>query len=119
MSYAIPAPLTKSSLAHCPSELQLVRLDDRLGIAYFAADSKSEPGKVNVVGLDIQTGESHCSCTGSEVGRDCWHRSLVQAAWDGHTARPALAVVPVPANVSVFRVIPNARRAQFTDLYGA
>jgi hypothetical protein len=112
--------MPKSSLDHCPSELTFHSHNAALGIAYFVADSASEPGKVNVVGLDIATGESLCSCRAAEVGRDCWHRALVQAAWDGHRARRALAVVPVPANVRVFRVHHNPDRDRLNaELFGA
>lgn len=113
--YPVPAPMPASSLTHCPSELTFLRLDRDQRIAYFAADSKSEPGKVNVVGLDTVSGESHCSCRAGEVGRDCWHAALVQAAWDGHRARPALRLVERPAAVSVFRTIPNANRERLSE----
>jgi hypothetical protein len=118
--YPTPAPLPKSSLTHCPSELAFHSLNAALGIAYFVADSESEPGKLNVVGLDTQTGESLCSCRAGEVGRDCWHRALVQAAWDGHRARPALAIVqPVPTNVRTFRVHHNPNRDRLNaELFG-
>lgn len=123
MSYPTAAPMPASSLTHCPSELTFHSANVGLGIVYFVADSASKPGEYNVVGLDVETGESHCSCRAGEVGRDCWHRSLVQAAWDGHRARlarPALTVVPVPANVSVFRVHHNPNRDKYAaDLYGA
>lgn len=91
MSYAVAAPLTATSLHHCPSELRYHGADETLGVAYFVADSQSAPGRVNVIGLDVATGESHCSCRAAECGRACWHTSLVQAAWDGHRARLAAA----------------------------
>jgi hypothetical protein len=113
--YRFAAPMPKSSLDHCPTELIFVRFDNQIGIAYFAADSASEASKINVVGLDVESGESHCSCRAAEVGRDCWHRALVQAAWDGHTARPALRAVERPANVSPFRTIPNPDRERLAE----
>jgi len=85
--YAVAAPLTASSLTHCPSELRFHSADETLNIAYFVADSASAPRQVNVVGLDILTGESHCSCRAAECGRACWHAALIQASWDGHEAR--------------------------------
>ena len=86
-AYTVPAPLVTSSLLHCPSELRYHSADDVLGVVYFVADSASAPGLVNVIGLDVLSGEVHCSCRAAECGRDCWHASLVQAAWDGHQAR--------------------------------
>lgn len=91
MSYAVAAPMPATSLHHCPTELRYHSADDTLNVAYFVADSKSAPGKVNVIGLDVLTGESHCSCRAAECGRACWHAALVQAAWDGHCARALAA----------------------------
>lgn len=71
---------------HCPTELTFVDADDLDNIVHFTAPSKRQPGKVNTVGLDILTGETHCDCKGAECGRECWHQTLVQAAWDGHSA---------------------------------
>lgn len=72
---------------HCPTELTFLDADDLLNIAHFAAPSKSDPRKTNVVALDIITGETHCTCRAAECGLDCWHQTLAQAAWDGHSAR--------------------------------
>jgi hypothetical protein len=90
-AYAVPAPQVATAAFHCPTELRFLSADDTLDVAYFVADSKTAPGKVNVIGLDVLTGESHCSCKAAECGRDCWHAALVQAAWDGHSARLAVA----------------------------
>jgi len=87
MSYAVAAPMPATSLTHCPTELTYHSADEALNIAYFTADSVSAPGQVNVIGLDILTGESHCSCRAAECGRACWHAALIQASWDGHQAR--------------------------------
>lgn len=84
MSYATAA-------YHCPTELAFVDADDILNIVHFAVASKSDPATPNIVGLDIITGETHCSCKGAECGRECWHQTLVQAAWDGHAARALAA----------------------------
>lgn len=72
---------------HCPTELTFVDADDLLNIVHFSAPSKTAKGKVNVVGLDVITGETHCTCRAAEVGKECWHQTLAQAAWDGHQAR--------------------------------
>ena len=72
---------------HCPTELQFMEADDLLNIVHFAAPSKSAAHKVNLVGLDIITGETFCTCKGAECGLECWHQTLVRAAWEGHTAR--------------------------------
>lgn len=113
--YAVPAPMVASSLTHCPTELTYHSADGALGLVYFTAESKSAPGKVNVIGLDVETGESHCSCKASEVGRACWHAALVQAAWDGHRARPLAPVIPIRRPSPL-----TAERAAFlaSELYG-
>lgn len=77
----------RTAAFHCPSELKFVDADDLLNIVHFSAPSKTTPGTLNIVGLDVITGETHCSCTGALCGRECWHATLVQAAWDGHSAR--------------------------------
>ena len=77
----------QSASFHCPTELTFVDADDLLNIAHFSAPSKSAANKVNTVGLDIITGETFCTCKGAECGRECWHQTLVRAAWDGHSAR--------------------------------
>ena len=81
------APKVSSAAWHCPTELAFLDADDLTNIVHFAAPSASTPGKVNTVGLDVLTGETHCTCRAAECGRRCWHVALAQAAWDGHAAR--------------------------------
>ena len=76
-----------SAAYHCPTELAYQDADDLTNIVHFAAPSASTPGKLNVVALDVLTGETLCTCRAAECGRMCWHRALAQAAWDGHPAR--------------------------------
>lgn len=73
---------------HCITELEYVSADDLLNIVHYRAVSKSKAhGEYNHVGLDIITGETHCDCKAAECGRECWHRTLIQASWDAHPAR--------------------------------
>lgn len=73
--------------SHSPAELRYLDADDRTNIVHFTAPSASVPGKLNTVGLDVLTGETHCSCRAAETGHTCWHQSLVSAAWE---ATPAM-----------------------------
>jgi len=56
-------------------------------VVHYSAPSKSRPGDANVIGLDILTGATCCNCRAAETNHQCWHATLVQAAWDGHPAR--------------------------------
>jgi hypothetical protein len=81
MSYATAA-------RHEPGELVFLGADDLLNVVHFQAASASRAhGPWNTVALDVITGEIHCSCLGFQTGRECWHLTLVQAAWDAHPAR--------------------------------
>jgi hypothetical protein len=68
---------------HCPTELVFVDADDLLNVVHFSAASKSNPSRVNTVALDVVTGETHCDCRAAECGKECWHQTLVMAAWEG------------------------------------
>jgi hypothetical protein len=71
---------------HSPIELRYLDACDRTNIVHFTAASASTPGKVNSVGLDVLTGETHCSCRAAETGHACWHQRLVSAAWESSPA---------------------------------
>ena len=71
---------------HCPTELTFIRADDLHNTVTYSAPSKSKPGTRNSVSLDLQTGETYCTCKAAEVGNRCWHVELVRAAWEGHEA---------------------------------
>lgn len=77
----------RTAAFHCPTELTFLDADDLLNIVHFTAPSSRDSAIVNTVGLDVITGETFCTCTGAEFGRECWHQTLVRAAWDGHSAR--------------------------------
>lgn len=73
---------------HCPTELEYVSANDVQNYVTFRAVSKSgATGGYNYVSLDIITGESLCGCKGAECGKVCWHRTLVQAAFNAHPVR--------------------------------
>jgi hypothetical protein len=75
---------------HCITELEFVSADDVLNIVTFRALSKSgATGAYNYASLDVVTGETHCSCKGAETHRECWHMTLLQAAFE---ALPAVAL---------------------------
>ena len=80
-----------SAAYHCPTELAYQDADDLLNVVHFAAPRASTPGKVNVVGLDVLTGDTHCTCRAAECGRRCWHAELAMAAWNMHPARELAA----------------------------
>lgn len=71
---------------HCPTELTFVAADEVNNVVTFTAPSKSKPGAVNTVQLCIQTGETLCDCRGAEMGRECWHATLIPSAWLNHVA---------------------------------
>lgn len=75
-----------SAAYHCPTELTFIRADDLHNTVTYSAASKSESGKRHSVSLDLQTGETFCTCRAAECGRRCWHVELVRAAWEGHEA---------------------------------
>lgn len=77
----------RTAAFHCPTELTFVDADDLLNLVHFSAPSKTSPDTLNIVGLDVITGETFCNCKGAECGRECWHQTLVTAAWEGHPAR--------------------------------
>jgi hypothetical protein len=73
---------------HEPAELVYLSADDVNNLVHFQAASASKAnGPWNTVSLDVLTGEAHCTCKGAETNRECWHLTLVQAAWDAHPAR--------------------------------
>jgi len=73
---------------HEPAELTYLSADDTNNLVHFQAASASKAnGPWNTVGLDVLTGETHCTCEGAEANRECWHQTLVQPAWDAHSAR--------------------------------
>lgn len=75
---------------HEPAELEYVSADDVLNVVTFRALSKSQAhGAYNYASLDVVTGAWHCSCKGAETGRECWHASLIVAAFE---ALPAVAL---------------------------
>jgi hypothetical protein len=75
---------------HEPKELEYVSADDVLNVVTFRAPSKSQAhGAYNYASLDVVTGEAHCSCKGAETGRECWHITLLVAAFE---AQPAVAL---------------------------
>ena len=75
---------------HTADELTLVACDHVTGIVAFAAPSKHDATRVNVVALDTTNGAVHCTCKGAECGRRCWHADHVLAAW---LAAPAMRQV--------------------------
>lgn len=72
---------------HCITELGFVSADDIHNHVTYRALSNSRNGEWNYASLDIATGETHCSCKGHETGRECWHCTLIRAAWEAHPAR--------------------------------
>jgi hypothetical protein len=81
MSYA-------SAAHHEPAELVFLGADDLLNVVHFQAASASKAnGPWNSCALDVITGEIHCTCLGFQTGRECWHATLVAAAWAAHPAR--------------------------------
>lgn len=75
---------------HCITELDFVSADDILNVVTFRALSKSGVnGAYNYASLDVLTGETHCSCKAAETHRECWHITLLRAAFD---ALPAVAL---------------------------
>ncbi len=72
---------------HTAAELTFVSCDHVTGIVAFAAPSKHDATRVNVVLLDTTNGAIHCTCKGAECGRRCWHADHVHAAW---LASPAM-----------------------------
>lgn len=77
----------RTAAQHCPTELLFRSADDLLNIVEYTAPSVSQPGSTHYVSLDVLSGETHCTCRAAECHHECWHMSLVQAAWDGHPAR--------------------------------
>lgn len=77
-----------SAAHHEPADLIFVSADDIHNTVTFQAASASRAnGPWNTIVLDVLTGESLCNCKGAEANRECWHATLVRAAWDGHPAR--------------------------------
>jgi hypothetical protein len=73
---------------HCITELEYVSADDVLNIVHFRSLSASRKnGEWNHTSLDIIGGATLCTCKGFETGRECWHVTLVLAAWQAHPAR--------------------------------
>lgn len=70
--------------------LRLVVCDPALDVITFAADSKNDPARTNVVALDIATGNTLCDCRGAICGKVCWHCQAVADAWQQHPAVRAL-----------------------------
>lgn len=78
----------QSAAHHEPTELVFLSADDIHNHVYYQAVSVSKAnGPWNTAVLDVISGEIHCSCLGFQTGRECWHATLVQAAWEGHPAR--------------------------------
>lgn len=77
---------TDTAAYHCPTELTFIRADDLHNTVTYSAASKTQPGTRHSVSLDLQTGETFCTCTAAECGTRCWHVALVRAAWEGHEA---------------------------------
>lgn len=71
---------------HCPSELEFVNADDLHNEVTFRSASYSQPGGYHTTTLNVLTGERTCSCFGAKRS-ECWHQTLIAAAWDGHAAR--------------------------------
>jgi hypothetical protein len=74
----------RTAAYHCPSELVFISADEINNVVTFVAPSKSKLGTVNIVKLDLQTGDILCSCKAAECHRECWHATLVVAAWLNH-----------------------------------
>lgn len=47
----------------------------------YSAASQSQPGTRHSVSLDLQTGETLCTCRAAEYGRRCWHLDWLETAW--------------------------------------
>lgn len=71
---------------HCPSELIFTDADDRHNEVTYRSASYSQPGGWHTTTLNVLTGERTCSCFGAKRS-ECWHQTLIAAAWDGHAAR--------------------------------
>lgn len=87
---ATTAATPQSAAAHTPAELTFLDACDLTGIVHYAAPSKHEAGRINVVGLDTTTGAIACDCKAAQCGRSCWHGAHVAAAW---LASPAMLAV--------------------------
>lgn len=79
-----------SAMQHCPTELEYVSADDINNLVTFRAVSRSGAhGAYNYASLDVVTGEWHCSCKGAETNKECWHGTLLRAAFE---ALPAVVL---------------------------
>jgi hypothetical protein len=77
---------------HCITELTFTGADDVLNIVHFRSLSASRTnGEWNHTSLDIVGGATLCTCKGFETGRECWHCTLILAAWQAHPARTLAA----------------------------
>jgi hypothetical protein len=92
---------------HSPAELAFVSCDHVTGIVAFAAPSKHDATRVNVVSLDTTNGDVHCTCKGAECGHWCWHADHVLAAW---LASPAMQQVRWLTDAGLARHGRKARR---------
>lgn len=79
----------KTATQHTTAELRWIGKDAEL--VFCTAASSSQPGRVNTVALDTQTGETFCDCKASEHGLLCWHRDLIRARYIQETARQYVA----------------------------
>ena len=74
---------TNSAAYHEPRDLTYLSGDEVHGTVTFTADSQSNPGATHYSTLDVLTGSVACTCVASAHGRECWHMTLAQSAWDG------------------------------------
>jgi hypothetical protein len=110
-----------SAMQHCPTELEYVSADDINNRVTFRALSKSGArGGYNYASLDVVTGEWHCSCKGAETNKECWHGTLLRAAFD---ALPAVVLARqytteqmIKAGTKAARMVRVYRRRSFRVL---
>lgn len=105
-----PAP----AAGHSPAELAFLDADHLTGIVAFAAPSRHDATRVNVVSLDTTNGDIHCTCKAGECGRLCWHARVVAAAW---LASAAMLAVRWLTDAQLARY--GAKHAAMVRIYAA
>ena len=79
----------RTAIQHTTAELTWIGKDKEL--VFCSAESASQPGRVNTVALNIETGETMCDCTATENHLMCWHRDLIRQRYIEETARQYVA----------------------------
>lgn len=83
---------SKSTADHDTSELEYLGWHG--DVAAFQADSKSQPGRKNIVCWDRERRVAWCGCAAGERGEACWHAGLVEWAYLEECARQIVEALP-------------------------